>query len=68
MTKNIYDLIVAIVGGLEVIADGVFAYLGVTGAIDAKISTSIAGSVTIVGSAVLAVCARFIKDGAVEEK
>lgn len=68
MTKNVYDLIVAIVGGVEVIADGVFAYLGVTGTLDPKVSTSIAGSVTIAGSAVLAICSRFIKDAEITKE
>jgi len=68
MTKNFYDLLVAIVTGLEVIADGVFVYLGVTGKLDAKIAAAWGGSVTIIGNAVLGVSARFIKDGAIEEK
>lgn len=63
MTKNVFDLITAIVTGLEVISDGIFAYLGVTGKLDPKTSTAIAGSVTIIGGAVLGVCARFIPDG-----
>lgn len=65
MTKNVFDLVTAIVTGLEVVADGIFAYLGVTGVIDAKVATAIAGSVTIGGNAVLGICARFIKE---EEK
>ena len=65
MTKNIFDLVTAIVTGLEVVADGLFAYLGVTGKMDAKTATAIAGSITIGGNAVLGICARFIKD---EEK
>ena len=68
MTKNVFDLITAIVTGLEVIADGIFAYLGVTGKLDPKVSTAWAGSVTIIGGAVLGVCARFIKDEAIEKK
>ena len=68
MSKNLYDLIVAIVTGLEVITDGVFVYLGVTGKMDAKMATAWGGSVTIVGNAILGVCARFIKDGAVAKK
>jgi len=63
MTKNVFDLITAIVTGLEVIADGIFAYLGATGKMDAKAATAWAGSVTIIGGAVLGVCARFIPDG-----
>ena len=62
MTKNIFDLITAIVTGLEVVADGIFAYLGVTGKMDAKTATAIAGSITIGGNAVLGICARFIKE------
>lgn len=62
MTKNVFDLVTAIVTGLEVIADGIFAFFGVTGRMDAKLATAIAGSITIGGNAVLAICARFIKD------
>lgn len=65
MSKNIFDLVTAIVTGLEVVADGIFAYLGVTGKMDPKTATAIAGSVTIGGNAVLGICARFIKE---EEK
>lgn len=68
MTKNVYDLIVAIVTGLEVIGEGVCTFLGVTGKIDAKIATAIGGSITIVGGAVLGVCARFIKEAQIEKK
>ena len=62
MTKNIFDLVTAIVTGIEVIADGIFVFLGATGKIDAKLATAIGGSVTVVGNAALAVCARFIKE------
>lgn len=62
MTKNVFDLVTAIVTGIEVIADGIFVFLGATGRIDAKLATAIGGSVTIVGNAALAVCARFIKE------
>jgi len=62
MSKNVFDLVTAIVTGLEVIADGVCVFLGSTGKIDAKTATAIGGSVTIVGGAVLGVCARFITD------
>jgi len=62
MTKNVFDLVTAIVTGLEVISDGIFAYLGVTGKLDPKVATAIAGSVTIAGGAVLAICARFIPE------
>lgn len=62
MSKNIYDLIVGIVTGIEVIADAVFVFLGATGKMDLKLSTAWAGSVTIIGGAVLGVCARFIDD------
>ena len=62
MTKNVFDLITAIVTGIEVIADGVFTYLGATGKLDAKTAIAWAGSVTIIG-AVLGVCARFIPEG-----
>ena len=63
MTKNVFDLITAIVTGIEVIADGVFTYLGATGKMDAKSAIAWAGSVTIIGGAVLGVCARFIPEG-----
>ncbi len=63
MTKNVFDLITAIVTGIEVIADGVFTYLGATGKLDAKTAIAWAGSVTIIGGAVLGVCARFIPEG-----
>ena len=63
MTKNVFDLITAIVTGLEIIADGVFVFLGATGKMDAKVATGWAGSVTIIGGAVLGVCARFIPEG-----
>jgi len=62
MTKNVFDLITAIVTGLEVIADGVFTYLGATGKMDAKTAVAWAGAVTIIGGAVLGVCARFIPE------
>lgn len=62
MTKNVFDLITAIVTGLEIIADGIFVYLGSTGKLDAKTATAWAGSVTIIGGAVLGVCARFIPE------
>ena len=62
MSKNIYDLIVGIVTGIEVIADAVFVFLGATGKMDLKFATAWAGSVTIIGGAVLGVCARFIED------
>lgn len=62
MSKNIYDLIVAIVTGLEVIGEGICTFLGVTGKLDAKTATAIGGSITIVGGAVLGVCARFIDE------
>ena len=62
MTKNVFDLVTAIVTGLEVIADGVFVYLGSTGKLDLKIATAWAGSVTIIGGAILGVCARFIPE------
>ena len=62
MTKNVFDLITAIVTGLEIIADGVFVFLGATGKMDAKTASACAGSVTIVGGAVLGVCARFIPE------
>ena len=68
MSKNLYDLIVAVVTGLEVISDGVFVYLGVTGRMDARTATTWGGSVTIIGNAVLGVCARFIKDGIEKKK
>lgn len=63
MTKNVFDLITAIVTGIEVIADGVFTYLGAAGKLDAKTAIAWAGSVTIIGGAVLGVCARFIPEG-----
>lgn len=63
MTKNVFDLITAIVTGLEVIADGVCVYLGATGKIDKQIASAIAGSITIAGGAVLGICARFIPEG-----
>ena len=63
MTKNVFDLITAIVTGLEVIADGVCVYLGATGKLDKATASAIASSVTIVGGAVLGVCARWIPDG-----
>ena len=63
MTKNVFDLITAIVTGIEIIADGIFVYLGSTGKLDGKTATAWAGSVTIIGGAVLGVCARFIPDG-----
>ena len=63
MTKNVFDLITAIVTGIEVIADGVFCFLGATGKLDAKTATAWAGAVTIIGGAVLGVCARFIPEG-----
>ena len=62
MTKNVFDLVTAIVTGLEVIADGVFVYLGSTGKLDLKIATAWASSVTIIGGAILGVCARFIPE------
>lgn len=62
MTKNVFDLITAIVTGVEVIADGVFVFLGSTGKMDSKTAMAWAGSVTIIGGAVLGVCARFIPD------
>ena len=62
MTKNVFDLITAIVTGVEVIADGIFTYLGATGKMDAKTAIAWAGSVTIIGGAVLGVCARFIPE------
>jgi len=68
MTKNVFDLITAIVTGVEVIADGVFVYLGVTGKLDAKTSAACGSSVTIIGNAVLGVCARFITDNTVSKK
>lgn len=67
MSKNVYDLIVAIVTGLEVISGGVCVFLGVTGKIDGKTAAGLESSVTIVGNAVLGVCARFIKES-VEKK
>ena len=63
MTKNVFDLITAIVTGVEIIADGIFVYLGATGKMDVKAATAWAGSVTIIGGAVLGVCARFIPEG-----
>ena len=60
MSKNVFDLITAIVTGLEVIAEGVCVFLGATAKLDVKTATAIGGSVTIVGGAVLGVCARFI--------
>ena len=63
MTKNVFDLITAIISAVEIAADGVFTYLGATGKLDAKIATAWAGSVTIIGGAVLGVCARFIPEG-----
>lgn len=63
MTKNVFDLITAIVTAVEIAADGIFTYLGVTGKLDAKAATAWAGSVTIIGGAVLGVCARFIPEG-----
>ena len=57
-----YDLIVAVVTGLEVIADGIFVFLGATGSMDLKMAAACGGSVTIVGNAVLGVCSRFIKE------
>ena len=68
MTKNVFDLITAIVTGLEVVADGIFAYLGATKKMDPATATAIAGSITIGGNAVLGICARFIKDKKPEEK
>lgn len=62
MSKNFYDLLVGIITGIEVIADAVFVFLGVTGKIDQKVATAWAGSVTIIGGAILGVCARFIDD------
>ena len=62
MSKNLYDLIVGLVTAAEVAADAIFVYLGVTGKMDAKAATAWGGSVTIIGNAVLGVCARFIKD------
>ena len=63
MTKNVFDLITAIVTGIEIIADGIFVYLGSTGKLDVKTATALAGSVTIIGGAVLGVFARFIPEG-----
>lgn len=63
MTKNVFDLITAIVSAVEIAADGVFTYLGATGKLDAKTAVTWAGSVTVIGGAVLGVCARFIPEG-----
>ena len=63
MTKNVFDLITAIVTAVEIATDGIFTYLAVTGKLDAKTATAWAGSVTIIGGAVLGVCARFIPEG-----
>lgn len=62
MSKNFYDLLVGIVTGIEVLAEAIFVFLGATGKMDLKVSTAWAGSVTIIGGAVLGVCARFIDD------
>lgn len=63
MTKNVFDLITAIVTGLEVISDGICVYLGATGKLDKVTASCIASSVTIIGGAVLGVCARWIPEG-----
>ena len=63
MTKNVFDLITAIVSAVEIAADGIFTYLAATGKLDAKTAVAWAGSVTIIGGAVLGVCARFIPEG-----
>ena len=63
MTKNVFDLITAIVTGLEVIVDGICVYLGATGKVDKQIASTIAGCFTIAGGAVLGICARWIPEG-----
>ena len=47
----------------EIAADGIFTFLAATGKMDAKTAVACAGSVTIIGGAVLGVCARFIPEG-----
>ena len=63
MTKNVFDLITAIVSAVEIAADGIFTFMAATGKMDAKTAVTWAGSVTVIGGAVLGVCARFIPEG-----
>jgi hypothetical protein len=63
MTKNVFDLITAIVSAVEIAADGIFTYMAATGKLDAETAVAWAGFVTIIGGAVLGVCARFIPEG-----
>lgn len=61
MSKNVFDLIAGIIGGVEIIADAVFVYLAATGTLDAKSASAWAGSVTVAGTAAIEICSRFIK-------
>ena len=62
MTKNFYDLLVAIVTAVELVGEGVCVFLAKSGKVDTFTATAIGGSFPIAGNAVLGICARFIKD------
>lgn len=61
MTKNIYTLITAIIGGLETIACGIVTYCGATSIMDASTATATVSAIGIGGTAIIAICGKFVK-------
>lgn len=68
MTKNFFDLLVAIVTAVEGVVSGFCVYLAATGKIDTKIANAIADSVIGVGGLALGICSRFIKEDVTKKK
>lgn len=68
MTKNFFDLLVAIVTAVEGVVSGVCVYIAATGKIETKIANAIADSVIGVGGLALGICSRFIKEDLTKKK
>jgi|WetSurMetagenome_2_1015567.scaffolds.fasta_scaffold69380_5 hypothetical protein len=63
MKKATYNLIATMTGAIEAAAIGVITYLAATGVMkSATMVAAITGSISIIGSAIIGVCAKFVTD------
>jgi hypothetical protein len=68
MSKNFFDLLVAITTAVEGLVSGFCVYFAATGKIDTKVANAIADSVIGVCGLALGICSRFIKDDLTKKK
>ena len=58
MTKRVFNLVTACIGGIQTIAVAVVTYV----AKDAAIASAISSSIIIAGTATIEICSKFVKD------